>query len=231
MGYLCRFRRAALLCLIALILPVLVTARNGFSQGGGNKATQNGVEGSSAALPTVLLIGDSIGFGYEPYVAKQLEGQAMVTFSGAGGPTTQGLSKLPAELKGHQWAVIHFNWGLHDIKILENGYETPLPAYQANLRQLVDMMKETGAHLIWATTTPVPQGKLNPMRNPGDEVKYNQAAAEIMRKNGIPTDDLYAFALPRLALIQQPSNVHYTPEGYAQLAGEVVKSIRAALQK
>jgi lysophospholipase L1-like esterase len=232
MRFVYRIRRVAFLGLVGLLLPVLATAQNGFSPGRGKEFTQDRADGSPRGLPVVLLIGDSICAGYAPYVTKQLEGKATVIRSEAGGPTTQGLDKLPAELQGREWAVIHFNWGLHDIKILENGqYETPLQQYQTNLRQLVRLMKETGAHLIWATTTPVPHGKLNPMRNPGDEVKYNKAAAKIMRENGIATDDLYSFALPRLSLIQQPTNVHYTPEGYSQLAGQVVESIRAVLQK
>ena len=48
-------------------------------------------------------------------------------------------------------------------------------------------------------------------------------------ENGVAIDDLYAFALPRLKEIQLPSNVHYTPKGYEALAGEVAKSIQAAL--
>lgn len=41
--------------------------------------------------------------------------------------------------------------------------------------------------------------------------------------------DLHAFALPRLKEIQQSKNVHFTPEGSKVLAGEVVRSIEAAL--
>jgi acyl-CoA thioesterase-1 len=52
-----------------------------------------------------------------------------------------------------------------------------------------------------------------------------------MIKNGVAIDDLFAAALPRLADIQMPHNVHYTKEGYAELAKQVAASIEEALKK
>ena len=62
-----------------------------------------------------------------------------------------------------------------------------------------------------------------------EAVLYNQIAAKVMEEHGIAVDDLHAFALPRLKEIQQSKNVHFTPEGSRVLAGEVVRSIEAAL--
>jgi hypothetical protein len=52
-----------------------------------------------------------------------------------------------------------------------------------------------------------------------------------MKENQIATDDLYAFALPQLDKIQRPANVHYTADGYKELAKAVVESIEKALPK
>ena len=57
------------------------------------------------------------------------------------------------------------------------------------------------------------------------------AAKEIMNRHDVPINDLYAFALPRLTEIQRPKNVHFTPEGSKQLAGEVVKHLCSAMGK
>lgn len=92
-------------------------------------------------------------------------------------------------------------------------------------------LKATGAKLIWATTTPVPEGNVNPPRKSADVLTYNDIARKIMEQNKIGVDDLYSFALPQLAEIQQPANVHYTPQGYAVLAQKVAESIEAALAK
>jgi acyl-CoA thioesterase-1 len=50
-----------------------------------------------------------------------------------------------------------------------------------------------------------------------------------MDENQISINDLHAFALPRLAQIQRPANVHFTEEGSAALASRVAASIERAL--
>ncbi|NCQ25911.1 MAG: SGNH/GDSL hydrolase family protein, partial [Armatimonadetes bacterium CG_4_10_14_3_um_filter_66_18] len=48
---------------------------------------------------------------------------------------------------------------------------------------------------------------------------------------GIALDDLYAFALPKIKELQLPDNVHFGPEGSAELAKAVVASLQPALAK
>jgi lysophospholipase L1-like esterase len=182
-------------------------------------------------LPRVLLIGDSISIGYTIPAREQLQGTANVhRIPENGGPTTNGLKQLDAWLGSGKWDVIHFNWGLHDLKIGEGGArQVPLEEYGRNLRELVVRLNRTGARLIFATTTPVPEGKLNPPRVNTDVVGYNFVARRIMQESGVAIDDLYGFALPLVKQIQLPENVHFKPEGYAQLAERVAASIRAEL--
>lgn len=178
-------------------------------------------------LPRVLLIGDSISIGYTPYVRELLAGRANVhRIPTNGGPTTNGTAHIGEWLAPGKWDVIHFNWGLHDLKIMDGGKHQVEPAeYEANLRALVAKMKATGAKLIWASTTPVPEGRLNPPRRPADVPVYNEIAARVMRENGIPTNDLFLTAGARLREIQLPENVHFRPEGYRELAEAVARSI------
>lgn len=185
------------------------------------------------ALPRVLLIGDSISIGYTLPTRKLLEGKANVhRIPTNGGPTTNGLKNIDKWLGDGRWDVIHFNWGLHDLKFMEDGKrQVPLDAYEKNLRALVTRLKRTGARLIWASTTPVPEGGVKPPRLPDDVVKYNAVAKKIMDENGVAIDDLYAFALPQLKEIQRPANVHFIQRGSEALAGQVAKHILAALAK
>ncbi len=185
------------------------------------------------SLPRVLLIGDSISIGYTVPAQRLLSGKANVhRIPENGGPTPHGIEKIDSWLEGGPWDLIHFNWGLHDLKIMEDGqHQVPIDQYEKNLRQLVARLKETGATLVWASTTPVPRGKLSPPRRPEDVAVFNKVALRIMKENDIPVDDLYTFALPRLTQIQRPANVHYTEEGYNALAGQVAKSIAAELAK
>jgi len=191
-------------------------------------------------LPRVLLIGDSISIGYTVPVRKLLEGKANVHRPLTNcGPTTNGLKGIDQWLGDGKWDVIHFNWGLHDLKYIDakggltgvdkGTQQVPIDQYEANLDKLVERLKKTGAKLIWCSTTPVPEGAAG--RVVGDSAKYNAAAKKVMDKHGVATDDLYAFAEPRLAEIQLPANVHFKPEGSQALAEQVAKSILAALGK
>jgi acyl-CoA thioesterase-1 len=136
--------------------------------------------------------------------------------------------------------VIHFNWGLHDLKHIDPASkalvdpnkgqrQVPPEAYEKNLRQLVGRLKKSGAKLIWCSTTPVPAGAAG--RIPGDAAKYNALAAKIMAEEGVEIDDLYTFAQPQLEEIQLPKNVHFTPDGSRTLAEKVSGSIQEELGK
>jgi acyl-CoA thioesterase-1 len=192
------------------------------------------------ALPRVLLIGDSISIGYTLPTRAALAGKANVHRPPTNcGPTTRGLQSIDDWLGDSKWDVIHFNWGLHDLKYMdekggladpEKGeQQVPIDQYEKNLDQLVQRMKKTGATLIWCSTTPVPEGSKGRVK--GDAAKYNTAAKRVMEKHGVAVDDLYAFALPRLKEIQRPANVHFTPDGSKALAAQVAASILQALAK
>ncbi|MFT5469404.1 MAG: hypothetical protein ACI8UO_004525 [Verrucomicrobiales bacterium] len=198
-----------------------------------------------AGLPRVLLIGDSISIGYTVPVQQLLKGKANVHRPRANcGPTTSGIANLDAWLKtggeDKKWDVIHFNWGLHDLKYMgpnggnladpkaaDSKQQVPPAEYEKNLRALVERLEATGAKLIWRNTTPVAEGTKG--RVPGDSAKYNAIAAKIMEEKGIPTDDQFTFASERLEEIQLPANVHFKPEGSKALAGQAVIAITKAL--
>jgi lysophospholipase L1-like esterase len=188
----------------------------------------------------VLIIGDSISIGYFEPTRQLLEGQAEVYHNAGNAQHTRyGLTQLDTWLDDTPWDVIHFNFGLHDLKYINAKGALVAPAegrqvmsvdeYARNLEQIVRRLKQTHAKLIFATTTPVPEGSAG--RIQGDAARYNAAALPIMKKYGVRVDDLYAFALPRLATIQRPHNVHFTDEGSRLLAQQVVNSIQAALAR
>src|SRR5438270_839998 len=71
-------------------------------------------------LPRVLLIGDSISIGYTLPTRTLFAGKANVhRIPENGGSTARGIEKIDAWLGTGKWDVIHFNWGLHDIRIVE----------------------------------------------------------------------------------------------------------------
>lgn len=177
-----------------------------------------------------LLIGDSISIGYTVAVRQELKGKVNLhRIPTNGGPTSRGLENIDRWLGDKKWDVIHFNWGLHDLKYLDKKKQVPLDQYEKNLQTLVKRLKQTNAKLIWCNTTPVPLG-VSPPRKNEDVLEYNQVAGKVMKEHGIPTNNLYSFAQKRLKKIQRPRNVHFTPEGSKILAKPVARAILDALQ-
>ena len=175
-------------------------------------------------LPRVLLIGDSVSRGYTQPTRVALAGKANVHRAPANcGPTASGLKNLDVWLGAGKWDVIHFNFGIHDRA-------TPAADYVKRLEEIVTRLEKTGAKLIWASTTPIPD---NPAQKQTAQsvVEKNTLAAEVMTKHGIPTDDLFGAMTPRLKEFQPPLDVHYTGAGYDFLGAKVGESILSRLAR
>lgn len=184
-------------------------------------------------LPRVLIIGDSISIGYTLPVRHQLKGLANVhRIPGNAGSTAVGLKHLSAWLGKSKWDVIHFNFGIHDAKFLSPGkQQVPPEEYEANLREIVKRLKQTGAKLIWCTTTPVPPGELIPPRQFDNVSIYNGIAQKVMTEEDVSINDLHAFIEPRVVGNQKPHDVHFTSRGSELLAQQVAAAIKAHLPK
>lgn len=182
-------------------------------------------------LPRVLLIGDSISNGYAVPVRRLLAGRANVhRIPANGGPSSNGVFLIEEWLGRGNWDVIHFNFGLHDLKRLDDGEpQVPVESYRRYLRLIVKRLKKTNARLIFATTTPVPDARVSPPRLPADVALYNRVAVEVMREAAVEVNDLHARSLPRLKELQMPANVHFTNAGSEELARLVAAAIEARL--
>jgi hypothetical protein len=193
-------------------------------------------------LPKALLIGDSISIGYTPHVVAALKGQVeVIRHRGNAQHTGTGLKMLDRWVGKTQWDVIHFNWGLWDLCYrhpqsksqgrrdkARGTLTTSLEQYEKNLDQLASRLKKTKAKLIWAHTSTVPEGEDG--RKVGDDDKYNEAAARVMKKHGIRMNDLNSLTddFPP-ELFVKPGDVHYKPEGSKKIGQAVAKEISQAL--
>jgi acyl-CoA thioesterase-1 len=186
-----------------------------------------------AGLPRVLLLGDSISISYTLPVREALKGKTNVHRPPTNCSSTgNALSHLDSWLGKGKWDVIHFNFGLHDAKLPPEGVRHAPPAvYEKNLRELVKRLQATGATLVWASTTPVPNGGiLSPTRRFGSVDEYNTIARKVMEDSGVAIDDLNAVIKPHL-VTQLPNDVHYSKEGSAILAKAVVEALLPVLPK
>ena len=194
-------------------------------------------------LPKVLIIGDSISLGYTPYVTEILQGKATVTHNRANAEFTgTGLQKIDDWVGNTAWDIIYFNWGLWDIYGWRYAATKDLSvsAYENRLETLVQRLKQTGAQLIWGTTTPVcPEAEKTMLKcfntevkiTPAIEHQYLDAALRVMKKYQIEIDDLHSLMAPKRAQYALgDDNVHYTEDGYKLLAKQVADTIQAALK-
>jgi acyl-CoA thioesterase-1 len=192
-------------------------------------------------LPHVLIIGDSISIGYTLPTRALLQGKVNLhRIPTNGGPTTKGLAEIEKWLKNRKWDLIHFNWGLHDLKYMgkdgtnlvpkEKGgvVQVPLADYEKNLEKLVVRMKKSAKQLVWRNTTPIPAG--SKARYEGDSLKYNQAAARVMKRHKIPTLDLFTPSKKNMKDWMKKADVHYYPHGSQALAEIVAKDILTRLK-
>ncbi|MEO8659541.1 MAG: SGNH/GDSL hydrolase family protein [Bryobacteraceae bacterium] len=184
-------------------------------------------------LPRVLLIGDSISIGYTLPVRAALAGRANVHRIPENGATSRfGWEKLDSWLGSGKWDVITFNFGLHDLKIMDDGKrQVSLSEYETNLTAIAQRLKRTGATLLFVLTTPVPEGPVDPPRRTADVSVYNRVAVSVMEAERIRVVDLYSAAMARQSELQRPGNVHFTEAGYEALAQFVARAIKAKLPR
>lgn len=199
--------------------------------------------------PNVLLLGDSISLGYTNYVKKALKKDVNFfrPLNGKGGyvncaGTTNGIAHIDEWMAlSPKWDVIHFNFGLHDLKHVDantgknsNKPEDPqqanLKVYKKNLTTIVKKLKETDAKLVFATTTSYPDKPSGPLRRADQPEKYNRLALKIMKKYNVEINDLNELTKSRLSELQKPNNVHFTQKGSEVMGKQVVDKIKSALK-
>ena len=186
--------------------------------------------------PRVLLLGDSIRMSYQPQVKVSLEhsGEAEVV-----GPaencqySAYTLERLPIwiqELGAPD--VVHWNSGLHDVGHNPNRepVQYPVDAYAANLESIIDVLRETGARIVFALSTPVhPDRPFNAeswaWRN--DEIdRINDAAREIMSANSIPMNDLHSLIAADHDGLLAEDQLHLSAAGVKACSVAVVDAVR-----
>ena len=175
-------------------------------------------------LPRVLLIGDSVSRGYTLAARDALTGKANVHRAPENcGPTSNGIKKMDVWLGEAKWDVIHFNFGIHDRK-------TSAKDYEDRLELIVKQLKATGAKLIWASTTPIPPDTKDGPEASTAIIEKNRIAADVMKKNMVHINDLFAFITPQLSKVQNPMDVHFKGDGYDLLGKQVALKIEEILK-
>lgn len=179
-------------------------------------------------LPRVLLIGDSITNQYRGEVQTLLKGKANVDMmaTSANILDPQFTTAVKLAVGDYQYAVIHFNNGLH-------GFHLTAEQYEAGLRRMVDLLKQLNpqAKLIWANNTPIVEAsKVDTLAGGNATVlARNEISARVMQELGLPIDDLYTPSVGHPEYRNTGDGYHFNNAGKAVQAQAVTKAVSSVL--
>ena len=193
-------------------------------------------------MKKVLLLGDSIRMGYDDYVRDLLKGECEVIYSEDNGRfasyTLWQANQLFREYG--RFDIVHWNNGYWDMNVEPPMKEAihPVDEYVHFLKRIIHEIRQNGARIIFATTTPIAEKGSSP-DNTGTGVeinyennwvqKYNDAAKQLMAQEHIPVNDLYALMRKDRNCCKCPDGLHLTEEGYRLCAKQVAGMIRKEL--
>lgn len=183
-----------------------------------------------------ILIGDSIRMAYQPLVAEKLSGSfELWAPEWNGGTSANVLAHLDEWMIQRPADIIHVNCGLHDLAIeADGGHRVEPDAYEKNVREILRRLKaETGARIIWATTTPVDDELHHKNksfdRRQQDVVRYNAIASSVAGELDVEIDDLHAvIEAAGVERCLKEDGVHMTDFGNERLAQAVADCLRRA---
>jgi hypothetical protein len=185
---------------------------------------------AEAVLPVeTALIGDSIARDYYPEVERHLSGKAFVarlaTSRFIADPVL--LKEIELVLDQAKFDIIHFNNGMHGWQHSEVKYREAFPKLIITIHAHAPKAK-----LIWATTTPLRNGKdvtYGTKAEYSDEriAARNALAAEVVAAEKIPIVDLNAAVRGHPEL--HSDNVHFNGQGTQILAALVSAAVAKLL--
>ena len=88
-------------------------------------------------------------------------------------------------------------------------------------------MKETGARIIFATTTPTTPYDVD--RRQEDIVEYNREITRWLEEKGVEINDLYSFVKPHVFEYISDDRVHLNKYGVREVGNRVVEVIKKHL--
>lgn len=182
------------------------------------------VTDGNQTLPRVLLVGDSICNAYQSGVCELLEGKVNVTYWASSYSVTRPeyMRLLEFMLDADEYAVVHFNNGLHSL-----GDNTAEWATALEKALLLVRSKRPSAKIVWTASTPLK----DPVKT-SKVVELNAAATEVVARLGdIVTDDLFALLKPLDREAFWTDVFHHNPEAREMEARQVADCVLAVIGK
>lgn len=180
---------------------------------------------NDSTLPRVALIGDSITEGYFRFVLKGLEGKARVDVLATSYSIKSNAYKqmVKSFLADSDYAVVHYNYGLHAYSVDDDSYEAECAA-------MLEWIAKQAKTVVGTTTTVLDADLQTESARWKEKVRArNERLWKIVQEKGYYTDDLNAACQRLLGEYRAADGVHFSEKGYQALAELVVESIKRVL--
>lgn len=176
-------------------------------------------------LPRVLLVGDSITYGYQESVRELLKGVAYVDYISTSYSIDQPIynSLIKNFYFNSEYDVLHFNHGLH-------GKFMSVRTYKSRIKKLLKKLncKKT---IIATSTISYLQGNKKIDKSWKKIIdKRNLALKEIAEEFKYSLNDLYSVSVSVPKEERTQEGVHYTKNGYDYFARQVVQKIKEIIK-
>lgn len=181
-------------------------------------------ETSNSELPRVLLVGDSITYGYQEQVRELLKGVAYVDYISTSYAIDSPLYDCLIKnfYFDSKYDVLHFNNGIHGAHMNVRTYKTRL----AKLLKKLDCQKT----IIANSTFCYEKGNAKPNTIMKFLAKRNCAVQEVANELKYQVNDLYSLSKTIPLKKRKDDGFHYTEEGSKIFALQVAEKIKEILR-
>ncbi|MDB4042857.1 SGNH/GDSL hydrolase family protein [Gammaproteobacteria bacterium] len=180
-----------------------------------------------AECGSALIIGDSIAYGYLPYLRENLKMKYNIyMIPDNGRSTSYSLKRIDQWLESKSYDLILANWGLWDIlrldlpfpnKIIDQStfIVTSQQDYAFNLELLHQKLTKYSDNISFINTTPT---LLNKVRKPEDVKAYNETMKNFSELHAVELIDLFSFAKINIGQELYIDKVHFNKVGSQKIA-------------
>lgn len=181
-----------------------------------------------------LVIGDSIAYGYVPYLRDDMSKiYNFYIIPDNGRSTSYSLKRIDSWLNTNFYDLIIANWGLWDIlradlpfknKILDQSkyVVTSQQDYKENLELIYKKLSNYSENIIFINTTPTLP---NEVRRLSDVIQYNETFEEFIEENSLEIIDLYNYVKSNFTEEEYMDKVHFNEAGNRKIAKFLLSKI------
>lgn len=175
-------------------------------------------------LPRVLLVGDSICYGYQEKVRELLKGVAYVDYLSTSYSIDNPLyvNLVKSFYFNSNYDVLHFNHGLH-------GFHNNITSYKSRVKKLLEKLDCKKTIIATSTVTYKENNKKIDSKTQKITDKRNLAVFELAKEQNYTVNDLSSVSFKIPLDLRRVDGIHYTEEGSSILAKYVAEKIKEQL--